>query len=85
MLIFVPAIKYPANRQTVKDPDVPMDKLNRFRIMSILTITLLWIVLGITFEILWDRLKPDETAQFLLKNYKIDLVQLKYISTGTNF
>ena len=54
MLIFVPAIKYPANRQTVKDPDVPMDKLNRFRIMSMLTITILWIVLGITFGILWD-------------------------------
>lgn len=54
MLIFVPVIKYPANRQTVKDPDVPMDKLNRFRIMSMLTITILWIVLGITFGILWD-------------------------------
>ena len=57
MLIFVPVIKYPANRQTVKDPDVPMDKLNGFRITSMLTITILWIILSITFGILWDRLK----------------------------
>ena len=41
-----------------------MDKLNGFRIMSMLTITILWIMLGITFGILWDRLKPDETTQF---------------------
>jgi|GEM_PF-4899711 len=58
-----------------------MDKLNGFRITSMLTITILWIILSITFGILWDRLKPDETTQFkncinhflyfLLKNYKI--------------
>jgi hypothetical protein len=39
-----------------------MDKLNGFRIMSMLTITILWIILGITFGILWDKLKLDETA-----------------------
>jgi hypothetical protein len=41
-----------------------MDKLNGFRIISMLTINLLWIILGITFGILWDSLKPNETTQF---------------------
>ncbi len=32
--------------------------------MSVLTMTMFWIVLGITFGMLWDRLKPHETTQF---------------------
>jgi hypothetical protein len=61
-----------------------MDKLNGFRIISMLTINMLWIILSITIGILWDSLKPDETTQF--KTVKIvffkkiikfhDLVQL---------
>ena len=42
----------------------PMDIVNGFRIMSVLTMTMLWIVLGITFGMLWDKLKPHETTQF---------------------
>ena len=41
-----------------------MDKLNGFRIISMLTINMLWIILGITIGILWDSLKPNETTQF---------------------
>ncbi len=41
-----------------------MDILNGFRIISMLTINLLWIILDITFGILWDSLKPNETTQF---------------------
>ena len=41
-----------------------MDRLNGFRTMNMLTINMLWIILSITFGILWDRLKPHETTQF---------------------
>lgn len=43
---------------------VPMDLVNGFRIMSMLTMTVFWIILGITFGLIWDKLKPHETAQF---------------------
>jgi predicted cobalt transporter CbtA len=42
----------------------PMDLVNGFRIMSMLTMTVFWIILGITFGLIWDKLKPHETAQF---------------------
>ena len=42
----------------------PMDLVNGFRIMSMLTMTVFWIVLGITFGLIWDKLKPHETTQF---------------------
>lgn len=42
----------------------PMDIVNGFRIMSVLTMTLFWVVLGITFGLIWDKLKPHETTQF---------------------
>lgn len=41
-----------------------MDKLNGFRIISMLTIYMFWIILDITFGILQDRLKSHETTQF---------------------
>jgi predicted cobalt transporter CbtA len=42
----------------------PMDLVNGFRIMSILTTTLFWIVLGIVFGLLWEKLKPHERTEF---------------------
>ena len=42
----------------------PTDLVNGFRIMSMLTMTVFWIVLGITFGLIWDKLKPHETTQF---------------------
>ena len=42
----------------------PMDLVNGFRITSMLTMTVFWFVLGITFGLIWDRLKPHETTQF---------------------
>jgi predicted cobalt transporter CbtA len=42
----------------------PMDLVNGFRIMSMLTMTVFWVVLGITFGLIWDKLKPHETTQF---------------------
>ena len=41
-----------------------MDLVNGFRIMSMLTMTVFWVVLGITFGLIWDKLKPHETTQF---------------------
>jgi predicted cobalt transporter CbtA len=43
---------------------VPTDLLNGFRIMSMLAITVFWIILGITFGLIWEKLKPHETAHF---------------------
>ena len=42
----------------------PMDLVNGFRIMSMLTITVFWIILGITFGLIWEKLKPHEATQF---------------------
>ena len=42
----------------------PMDLVNGFRIMSMITMTVFWVVLGITFGLIWDKLKPHETTQF---------------------
>jgi len=32
--------------------------------MSMLTMTVFWIVLGITFGLIWDKIKPHEPTQF---------------------
>ena len=42
----------------------PIDLVNGFRIMSMLTMTIFWVVLGITFGLIWDKLKPHEPTQF---------------------
>jgi predicted cobalt transporter CbtA len=42
----------------------PLDLVNGFRIMSMITMTIFWIVLGITFGLIWNKLKPHETTQF---------------------
>ena len=42
----------------------PMDLVNGFRIMTITTMTMFWIILGITFGLLWERLKPIERTEF---------------------
>jgi predicted cobalt transporter CbtA len=42
----------------------PMELVNGFRIMSMITMTMFWIILGITFGLIWNKLKPHETTQF---------------------
>jgi predicted cobalt transporter CbtA len=42
----------------------PISLVNEFRIMSMLTMTIFWVVLGITFGLIWNKLKPHETTQF---------------------
>ena len=42
----------------------PMDLVNGFRIMTIGTMTMFWIILGLTFGLLWERLKPNEKTEF---------------------
>jgi hypothetical protein len=54
-------IAIPSNHEKIT---ALMDMINGFRIMSMLTITIFWIVLGITFGLIWDKLKPHETPQF---------------------
>ena len=49
------------------NPDMitaPADLVNGFRIMSMLTMTIFWIILGLTFGLIWEKLKPHETSQF---------------------
>jgi predicted cobalt transporter CbtA len=46
------------------DITAPISLVNEFRIMSMLTMTIFWIVLGITFGLIWNKLKPHETTQF---------------------
>ena len=38
----------------------PMDLVNGFRIISMSTITMFWIILGVLFGVLWNKLKPQE-------------------------
>ena len=52
------------------NPDLitaPMDLVIGFRIVSALTITMFWGLLGVTFGALWDRLKPHETARISMR------------------
>ena len=52
---------------TPPNPDmntVSADFVNGFRIMSMLTMTIFWIILGLTFGLIWEKLKPYETSQF---------------------
>lgn len=52
---------------TPPNPDMitaPTDLVNGFRIMSMLTMTIFWITLGLTFGLIWEKLKPHETSQF---------------------
>jgi predicted cobalt transporter CbtA len=49
------------------NPDMitaPTDLINGFRIMSMLTMMIFWIILGLTFGLIWEKLKPHETSQF---------------------
>ena len=43
---------------------VPMDLVIEFRIITITTMTMFWIILGTTFGLLWERLKPNEKTEF---------------------
>jgi predicted cobalt transporter CbtA len=41
----------------------PMDLVQGFRIASAFTMSVFWGLLGLTFGVIWDRLRPHETAQ----------------------
>jgi predicted cobalt transporter CbtA len=41
-----------------------MDLVNGFRITSMFTMTVFWIILGILFGVLWEKLKPHERTEF---------------------
>jgi predicted cobalt transporter CbtA len=42
----------------------PIDLVNGFRIISMSTITMFWIILGVIFGLLWEKLKPHERTEF---------------------
>lgn len=42
----------------------PMDLVIGFRIITITTMTMFWIMLGTIFGLLWERLKPNEKTEF---------------------
>jgi hypothetical protein len=50
----------PANPDAIS---APMDLVVGFRIVSTLTVSMFWGLLGITLGAFWDRLKPHETAR----------------------
>jgi predicted cobalt transporter CbtA len=54
-------LAFPSNPDEIT---APIDLVNEFRIMSMLTMTIFWIILGITFGLIWEKLKPHETTQF---------------------
>jgi predicted cobalt transporter CbtA len=43
--------------------NAPMDLVVGFRVVSALTVTMFWGVLGVTLGAFWDKLKPHETAR----------------------
>ena len=45
----------------------PMDLGIGFRIVSALTITIFWGMLGAIFGTIWDKLKPHETARMSMR------------------
>ncbi|MEP0825420.1 MAG: CbtA family protein, partial [Nitrososphaera sp.] len=54
----------PANPDEIS---APMDLVVSFRIVSALTITMFWALLGIIFGAFWDKLKPHETARISMR------------------
>ena len=42
----------------------PMDLVNGFRIASMFTMSIFWIILGITFGLIWDKLRPHDPTQY---------------------
>jgi predicted cobalt transporter CbtA len=54
----------PANSDQIS---APMDLVIGFRIVSALTITIFWGLLGVIFGMLWDKLKPHETAKISMR------------------
>jgi predicted cobalt transporter CbtA len=41
----------------------PMDLVQEFRIASVFTMSIFWGLLGLILSIMWDRVKPHETAE----------------------
>jgi hypothetical protein len=54
----------PANPDAIS---APMDLVIGFRIVSALTMSMFWGLLGITLGAFWDKLKPHETAKVSLR------------------
>ena len=42
----------------------PMDLVNGFRIASMFTMGIFWIILGITFGLIWDKIRPHDPTQY---------------------
>jgi predicted cobalt transporter CbtA len=41
----------------------PMDLVQGFRIASVFTMSIFWGLLGLILGVMWDRVKPHETAE----------------------
>jgi predicted cobalt transporter CbtA len=42
----------------------PMDLVNGFRIASMFTMGIFWIILGITFGFIWDKIRPHDPTHY---------------------
>ena len=42
----------------------PMDLVNGFRISSMFTMGIFWIILGFTFGLIWDKLRQHDATQY---------------------
>lgn len=54
----------PANPDQIS---APLDLVVSFRIVSALTITMFWMLLGVILGAFWDKLKPHETARISMR------------------
>ncbi|MGD1838606.1 MAG: CbtA family protein [Nitrososphaeraceae archaeon] len=62
LIMTVVFVAMPSNPDEIT---APMDLVNGFRIAGMVTMTMFWFVLGITFGVMWDKLKPDQQSQKL--------------------
>ena len=42
----------------------PMNLVNGFRISSMFTMGIFWIILGFTFGLIWDKIRPHDATQY---------------------
>jgi predicted cobalt transporter CbtA len=54
----------PANPDPI---NAPIDLVIGFRIISAITISMFWALLGVIFGTFWDKLNPDETARISVR------------------
>jgi predicted cobalt transporter CbtA len=66
MLIYAAAIMIVVYDVLPPNPDkvaIPMDLVQEFRIASVFTMNVFWVLLGMVFGLFWDKYKPHATTR----------------------